>query len=74
MTLLSIHKKNLELVLSLAVHEVNQQFVIQDELLQILKENLKKSVNRMKQFADQKMRDVLFAIGKQVLLKLYLYC
>lgn len=74
MTLLSIHKKNLELVLSLAVHEVNQQFVIQDELLQILKENLKKSVNRMKQFADQKRRDVLFAIGKQVLLKLYLYC
>lgn len=55
------------------VHEVDQQLMTRDELLQQLKINLASSVNRMKQMADLKRRDISFDIGKQVLLKLHPY-
>lgn len=55
------------------VHEVDQQLMTRDELLQQLKINLASSVNRMKQMADHKRRDISFDIGKQVLLKLHPY-
>jgi hypothetical protein len=57
----------------LLVHEVDQQLQDRDELLQQLKVNLALSVNRMKQIADTKRRDVSFDIGDLVLLKLHPY-
>ncbi|KAA8524549.1 hypothetical protein F0562_010972 [Nyssa sinensis] len=45
------------------VHEVDQQLLNHDELLQHLKANLERSVNRMKQLADHKRRDVSFKLG-----------
>lgn len=56
-----------------AVHEVDQQLLTQDALLKQLKANLENSVNRMKQIADRKRRDILFEIGSWVLLKLHPY-
>jgi hypothetical protein len=56
-----------------AVHEVDQQLLTQDALLKQLKANLENSVNRMKQIADRKRRDILFDIGSWVLLKLHPY-
>jgi hypothetical protein len=55
------------------VHEVNQQLISRNELLQQLKANVKRSVNHMKQMADQKRIDITFQIGDWVLLKLHLY-
>lgn len=55
------------------VHEVDQQLMTRDELLQQLKINLASSVNRMKQMADHKQRDISFDIGEWVLLKLHPY-
>lgn len=37
-----------------SMHEVDQQLMSRDELLQKLKTNLERLVNRMKQMADQK--------------------
>jgi uncharacterized protein YnzC (UPF0291/DUF896 family) len=54
------------------VHEVNQQLISRNELLQQLKANVKRSVNHMKQMADQKRIDITFQIGDWVLLKLHL--
>ena len=55
------------------VHEVDQQLLNRDELLWQLKVNLERSVNRMKQMADRKRRDISFKVGEQVLLKLHPY-
>ena len=44
-----------------------------DELLQQLKANLERSMNRMKQLAYQKRKDIAFSIGNWVLLKLHPY-
>jgi hypothetical protein len=57
-----------------SVHEVDHQLISRDELLRQLKANLAKSMNRMKQIADQKRRDIMFQIGDWVLLKLHPYC
>jgi hypothetical protein len=54
-----------------SVNEVDQQLQSRDELLRQLKANLVKLVNRMKQMADQKRRDIMFQIGDSVLLKLH---
>ena len=56
-----------------SVHEVDQQLQDQDELLQQLKVNLARSVNRMKQIANQKQKDVSFEVGDLMLLKLHPY-
>ncbi|KAA8538316.1 hypothetical protein F0562_027861 [Nyssa sinensis] len=55
------------------VHEVDQQLLNRDELLRHLKANLERSVNRMKQLADHKRRDISFKLGDWVLLKLHPY-
>ncbi|KAL6350705.1 hypothetical protein AAG906_028162 [Vitis piasezkii] len=55
------------------VHEVDQMLLHRDELLHQLKTNLEISMNRMKQQADSKRRDIQFAVGDQVLLKLHPY-
>ncbi|KAL6348238.1 hypothetical protein AAG906_005529 [Vitis piasezkii] len=55
------------------VHEVDQTLLHRDELLHQLKTNLEISMNRMKQQADSKRRDIQFAVGDQVLLKLHPY-
>jgi hypothetical protein len=55
------------------VHQVDQQLQERDELLQQLKINLARSINRMKQLADKKRRDVSFDVGDLVLLKLHPY-
>jgi hypothetical protein len=55
------------------VHEVDQQLQDRDELLQQLKVNLAHLVNRMKQIADTKRRDVSFDVGDLILLKLRPY-
>ncbi|RVW74046.1 hypothetical protein CK203_056399 [Vitis vinifera] len=55
------------------VHEVDQTLLHRDELLHQLKTNLEISMNRMKQQADSKRRDIQFAVGDQVLLKLRPY-
>ena len=56
-----------------SVHEVDQQLISRDELLHQLKANLAKSINRMKQIADQKRRDIMLQISDWVLLKLHPY-
>ena len=55
------------------VHEVDQTLLHRDELLHQLKTNLEISMNRMKQHADSKRRDIQFEVGDQVLLKLHPY-
>ncbi|WKA08976.1 hypothetical protein VitviT2T_026656 [Vitis vinifera] len=55
------------------VHEVDQTLLHRDELLHQLKTNLEISMNRMKQQANSKRRDIQFAVGDQVLLKLHPY-
>ena len=55
------------------VHEVDQQLITRDELLRQLKANLERSVNKMKQMADKKRRDISFDVGERVLLKLHPY-
>jgi translation initiation factor IF-1 len=55
------------------VHEVDQHFLHRDALLKQLKANLETSVNRMKQIANRKRRDVSFEVGNWVLLKLHPY-
>ena len=55
------------------VHEVDQQLITRDELLRQLKANLERSMNRMKQMADKKRRDISFDVGERVLLKLHPY-
>jgi len=57
----------------LVVHEVDQHLLHRDALLKQLKTNLAVSVNRMKQMADRKRRDVSFEVGSLVLLKLHPY-
>lgn len=54
------------------IHEVDQQLMTRN-VLQQLKINLGSSVNRMKQMADHKRRDISFDIGEWVLLKLHPY-
>jgi hypothetical protein len=56
-----------------AIHEVDQHLLHRDALLKQLKTNLEVSVNRMKQMADRKCRDVSFEVGSLVLLKLHPY-
>lgn len=56
------------------VHEVDQQLINQDELLWQLKANLERLVNRMKQMADKKWRDISFDVGEWALLKLHPDC
>jgi hypothetical protein len=57
-----------------AVHEVDQHLLHRDALLKQLKTNLAISVNRMKQMADRKHRDVSFEVDSLVLvLKLHPY-
>jgi hypothetical protein len=56
-----------------SVHEVDQQLMSRDELLWKLKTNLERLVNRMKQIADQKRRDISFNTGERVFLKLHPY-
>ncbi|KAH9704605.1 hypothetical protein KPL70_011534 [Citrus sinensis] len=55
------------------VHEVDQALLTRDELLQLLKSNLAAAINRMKQSADKRRRDVQFQPGNMVYLKLQLY-
>jgi hypothetical protein len=55
------------------VHELDQQLQDRDELVQQLKINLTCSINRMKQIADKKRRDVSFDVGDLVILKLHPY-
>ncbi|XP_035545952.1 uncharacterized protein LOC118348436 [Juglans regia] len=55
------------------VHEVDQQLLNRDEILQQLKSNLASSINRMKQIADTKRRAISFDVGERVLLKLHPY-
>lgn len=57
----------------LAVHEVNKQLTTHNELLLHLKRNLHNSINRMKQLADKKWKDLTFSVGDRVLLKLHPY-
>ena len=52
---------------------MDQQLITRDELLRQLKANLERSVNRMKQMADKKRRDISFDVGERVLLKLHPY-
>ena len=52
---------------------MDQQLLNRDELLRQLKVNLERSVNRIKQMADRKRRDISFKVGEQVLLKLHPY-
>ena len=55
------------------VHEVDQALLTRDELLQLLKSNLAAAINRMKQSADKRRRDVQFQHGDMVYLKLQPY-
>ncbi|KAA8521016.1 hypothetical protein F0562_011696 [Nyssa sinensis] len=55
------------------VHEVDQSLLSRDKLLKKLKHNLEASINRMKQVADLKRRDVTFEVGDLVFLKLHPY-
>lgn len=55
------------------VNKVDLQLINRDELLQQLKHNLANSINRMKQLADCKRRELEFQIGDWVLLKLHPY-
>lgn len=50
---------------STSVHEVDIALRTRDELLQQLKQNLQASINKMKQHADTKRRELDFAVGDQ---------
>ena len=56
-----------------SVNEVDQTMVSRNTILQQLKINLHAAVNRMKQVADSKRRDVDFQVGDLVFLKLHPY-
>jgi len=56
-----------------SVNEVYQTIVSRNTILQQLKINLHAAVNRMKQVADSKGRDVDFQVGDLVFLKLHPY-
>lgn len=58
---------------STSVHEVDIALRTRDELLQQLKQNLQASINKMKQYADTKRRELDFAVRDHVLLKLHPY-
>ena len=53
------------------VHEVDETLLTRDELLQRLKQNLEMAINRMKQTADVKRREVHFKVDDLVLLKIH---
>ena len=55
------------------VHDVDQSLIRRDELLEQLKSNLAVAINRMKQGADQRRRDVEFQVGDMVFLRLQPY-
>jgi len=55
------------------VHEVDNNLMSRDELQPHLKTNLENSINRMKKTADKNRREVTFAVGDMVLLKLRPY-
>ncbi|KAA8521915.1 hypothetical protein F0562_012771 [Nyssa sinensis] len=55
------------------INEVDQSLLSRDEPLKKLKHNLEASINRMKQLADLKRRDVTFEVGDLVFLKLHPY-
>ena len=55
------------------VHDVDQSLIRRDELLEQLKTNLAVAINRMKQGADQRRRDVEFQVGDMVFLRLQPY-
>lgn len=55
------------------VNDVDQQLAMRDELLHKLKTNLQIAVNRMKQLANWKRRDVSVNVGDNILLKLHHY-
>ena len=55
------------------VHEVDETLLTRDELLQRLKQNLEMAINRMKQTADVKRREVHFKVDDLVLLKIHPY-
>jgi len=57
-----------------SVNEVDQTMVSRNTILQQLKINLHAAVNRMKQMADSKRRDVDFQVGDLVFLKIHPYC
>jgi len=56
-----------------SIQEVDISLTARDDLLRQLKCNLASSINRMKQLADQKCRDVSFAVGDLVFLWLHPY-
>ncbi|KAL9394290.1 hypothetical protein Peur_013575 [Populus x canadensis] len=56
-----------------SVHEVDQTMISRTSLLRQLKINLQAAINRMKQGADSKRRDVNFQVGDLVFLKLHPY-
>ncbi|KAA8532224.1 hypothetical protein F0562_032251 [Nyssa sinensis] len=55
------------------INEVDQSLLSRDKLLKKLKHNLEASINKMKQVADLKKRDVMFEVGDLVFLKLHPY-
>ncbi|KAL5555887.1 hypothetical protein UlMin_038123 [Ulmus minor] len=55
------------------VEDVNVQLRLRNQCLDLLKENLEKSQNRMKQYADSHRRELQFQQGDQVWLKLRPY-
>lgn len=55
------------------IQELDEQLVQRDELLRDLKTHLQTAINRMKQVADAKRRDVTFAVGDWVFLRLQPY-
>ena len=52
---------------------MDEQLITRDKVIQQLKTNLEASINRMKQMADQKRKDVTFEVGEMVFLKLHPY-
>ncbi|KAL5779345.1 hypothetical protein ACOSQ2_010082 [Xanthoceras sorbifolium] len=58
---------------SSTVNEVDQALLSRDVILKQLKTNLHVVVNRMKQVADSKRRDVEYQVGDSVFLKLHPY-
>lgn len=55
------------------IDELAEQLMSRDEVISELKTHLEKSINKMKQTADGKRRDVNFAIGGWVYLRLQPY-
>lgn len=48
------------------VLELDEQLAARDEILQVLKHNLERAGNRMKQAADLKRRDIAYEVGEWV--------